>query len=356
MRWRAAFFRFPPRAFQSVPLIYPCPRSSALGCTVDPVEVDVLLGRLEMALAGVEDREPRVVQIFTPDEVQRFRARGFRVYRALTRVSDDKLLSIRQQARECARYAAGEKIADALRPDASTPGIVDIVYNLGEHSGFSIDESSIMKQALVDVTNGEWDGLIARDSSRLGRDYWEKMGTIRDLRRAHVELHVLEDGGYFDYEDSINKVKSFANTWGDEGKKLEEIRKSMRATEAIRQARFPTTSLPFGYRSETDRVSRRKVWRLSEDAEKVRRIFEEMDAEPFQDQAALARRYGISRQLLRKILRNQAYTGGFNWKGEFIDCDPRVIPPIVSNDLFERVQQKLAMRRGEQTPMVARLR
>lgn len=322
---------------------------------VDSHDVHVLLDRLTRALAGHEDREPRAATVFTPEEAEGFRSRSFRVFRVLTRVSDDKLLSIPQQARECARYAAGDEVAGSKRPDAATPGIVDVVYNLGEQSGFSIDESAIMQQMLKDASTGAWDGLIARDSSRLGRDYWEKMGTIRDLRRAGVELHVIEDGGYFDYEDSINKVKSFANTWGDEGKKLEEIRKSMRATEALREARFPTTSLPYGYRTESDRVSRRKVWRSTEDAEKVRRIFEEIDLEPLQDQAALARRYGISRQLLRKILRNRAYTGGFNWKGQFVRCEPEVVPAIISEELFERVQQKLLLRSGHYS-LVARVR
>ncbi len=326
-----------------------------LGMLVDAVEVDVVVGRVEAAMRGVEDRDARVAVVLDAGEVAAFRARGRRVFRVLTRVSDDKLLSIPQQARECARYAAGDVVANARRPDAHAPGVVDVVYNLGEQSGFSIEDSLVMRQALADAASGAFDGLVARDSSRLGRDYWEKMGTIRDLRRAGVELHIVEDGGYFDYEDSMNKVKSFANTWGDEGKKLEEIRKSMRATEAIREARFPTTSLPFGYRSETDRVSRRKVWRTSEDAESVRRLFDEMDAEPFQDQAALARRYGISRQLLRKILRNRAYTGGFNWKGRFVRCEPEVIPVIIAPDVFERVQQKLALRLAG-APLVARVR
>lgn len=322
---------------------------------MDPEEVVSLIRRLEAGLKGVEDREPRVVEVFTPDEVEAYRARGYRVFRAITRVSDDKLLSIPQQAKECARYGAGDEVGGSKRPDSHVPAIVDVVYNLGEQSGFSIDESVVMQRALAEASTGVFDGLIARDSSRLGRDYWEKMGTIRDLRRAGVELHVIEDGGYFDYEDSINKVRSFANTWGDEGKKLEEIRKSMRATEAIREARFPTTSLPFGYRSEMDRVSRRKVWRPTADAENVRRLFEEFDAEPFQDQAALARRYGISRQLLRKVLRNRAYTGGFNWKGHFVRCEPEVIPPIIPDELFHRVQEKLALRTGN-TPMMAHYR
>jgi len=187
------------------------------------------------------------------------------------------------------------------------------------------------------------DALVARDGARLGRDYWEKMGTIRDLRRAKVELHVLEDGGFFDYEDSMNKVKSFANTWGDEGKKLEEIRKSMKATEAIRSAHFPTTSLPFGYEPSIDAVSRRKVWRPTPQAEIVRSIFQSLLEEPYEEFSALSRRHGISRQLLRKILRNRAYTGGFNWKGQFVRCEPHVIPPLIDEPSFEEVQRILAV-------------
>jgi DNA invertase Pin-like site-specific DNA recombinase len=215
---------------------------------------------------------------------------------------------------------------------------------LGEHSGFKIDQSPVMAQILQEAEERQFDALVCRDGARLGRDYWEKMGTIRDLRRAGVELHVLEDGGFFDYEDSMNKVKSFANSWGDEGKKLEEIRKSMKATEAIRSAHFPTTSLPFGYEPAVDPVSRRKVWRPTPEAAIVRSVFQAIVEEPYEEFSALSRRHGVSRQLLRKILRNRAYTGGFNWKGSFVKAEPHVIPPLVDEAQFDEVQRILGRR------------
>ncbi|HET6404384.1 MAG TPA: recombinase family protein [Candidatus Thermoplasmatota archaeon] len=270
----------------------------------------------------------------------------------LSRISDDKLLSIPQQVKECVRYAWGDAVGGVRRGDAdAVGGVVDRVYNLGEHSGFKIDQSPVMRQILQEAERGEFDALVCRDGARLGRDYWEKMGTIRDLRRAKVELHIIEDGGFFDYEDSMNKVRSFANTWGDEGKKLEEIRKSMRATQAIRDARFPTTSLPFGYEPGVDAVSRRKVWRPTPEAEIVKSVFRSIREEPYEEFSSLSRRHGISRQLLRKILRNRAYTGGFNWKGQFVRCEPHVIPPLVDEASFEEVQRILSRRE-----MTARIR
>ena len=307
--------------------------------------LDAFLSEVDRRLKDADDRDPRVIDLLRPEEAAALKARGSRVYRVLVRISDDKLLSIPQQVKECVRYAWGDAVGGVRRADADeVGGIVDRVYSLGEHSGFKIDQSPIMAQVLREAEQGQFDALVARDGARLGRDYWEKMGTIRDLRRAKVELHILEDGGFFDYEDSLNKVKSFANTWGDEGKKLEEIRKSMRATEAIREARFPTTSLPFGYEPGVDPVSRRKVWRPTPEADVVRSVFRSLIEEPFEEFSALSRRHGISRQLLRKILRNRAYTGGFNWKGEFVRAETHVIPPLVDEPVFEEVQRILQRR------------
>jgi DNA invertase Pin-like site-specific DNA recombinase len=307
--------------------------------------LDAFLSEVDRRLKDADDRDPRVIDLLRPEETAALKARGSRVFRVLVRISDDKLLSIPQQVKECVRYAWGDAVGGVRRADADeVGGVVDRVYSLGEHSGFKIDQSPIMSQVLREAEQGQFDALVARDGARLGRDYWEKMGTIRDLRRAKVELHILEDGGFFDYEDSMSKVKSFANTWGDEGKKLEEIRKSMRATEAIREARFPTTSLPFGYEPGMDPVSRRKVWRPTPEADIVRSVFRSMIEEPFEEFSALSRRHGISRQLLRKILRNRAYTGGFNWKGEFVRAETHVIPPLVDEPIFEEVQRILQRR------------
>ncbi|MFA5862697.1 MAG: recombinase family protein [Candidatus Thermoplasmatota archaeon] len=307
--------------------------------------LDTFLAEVDRRLKEGDDATPRIIDVLRPEEKEAFKERGSKVYRVLARISDDKLLSIPQQVRECVRYAWGDEVAGARRQDALTVGgIVDRVYSLGEHSGFKIDSSPVMQQILKDAEEGGFDALVTRDGARLGRDYWEKMGTIRDLRRAKIELHVLEDGGYFDYEDSLNKVTSFANTWGDEGKKLEEIRKSMRATEAIRSAHFPTTSLPFGYEPTIDAVSRRKVWRQTPEAAIVKSIFQSLIEEPYEEFSALSRRHGISRQLLRKIVRNRAYTGGFNWKGQFVRAEPHVIPPIVEEGTFEEVQRLLTRR------------
>src|SRR5438876_466200 len=108
----------------------------------------------------------------------------------------------------------GIRARDEGRP--GRPRCDDRIYNLGEHSGFAMTESPVYQRMLAEARAGEFAGLVARDSSRLGRDYWEKLGTLRDLRAAKVELHVLEDGGRFDFEDRMQKVKSWASTWSDD--------------------------------------------------------------------------------------------------------------------------------------------
>lgn len=301
---------------------------------------------LEPFLRNVDETKPQVIALLPPEEARRLRLAGHKVYRVLTRVSDDKLLSIPQQIRECVRYAAGEEVANARRDDAEdVPGVVDIVYNFGTQSGFTLFESPLFKELLSAAGNDGFDGFIARDSSRLGRDYWDKFATLGLLRRSQKELHVLEDGGRFDYDDDLTKVRSWADTWSDSKKKLEEIRKSVRATSSLREAGIPTTSLPFGYASAPAPRGRHRVWVVTEDAAKVRALFAAAEAAGERvPVGALAKAYGLSPQLVRKILRNRAYTGGFNWAGGFVPCDPGTVPPLVPVDVWERVQRKLRKR------------
>jgi DNA invertase Pin-like site-specific DNA recombinase len=242
----------------------------------------------------------------------------------LARISDDRLSSIPQQVKDCMGYVA------------RLGGVVDRVYNLGEHSGFEIVESGVYQRMLAEARAGEFAGLVARDSSRLGRDYWEKLGTLRDLRAAKVELHVLEEGGRFDFEDRVHKVKSWASTWTDDEKKREEIRKSGRATDALREAGLPTVTPPRGYESARDAKLGRAVWRETREAATVRAAFERVAAG--ERLAQVQRGLGLSYYELDRMLRNRAYTGGFVWRGEFRRCDPAVVPPLVADAVFERVQ------------------
>lgn len=260
-----------------------------------------------------------------------------RRFRILARVSDDKLRSIPQQVRDCAEYVEAQG------------GVVDGVYNVGEHSGFSMSESAVYRQLLADAKEGRFHALVIRDSSRLGRDYWEKLGTLRDLRAAKVEFHVVEEGGRFDFDDRLNKVKSWASTWADEEKKREEIRKALRATEALREMGLPTVAPPMGYRSAKDPALGRRVWRADADARKVQALFAAFLAAPEADYTALGAPLGIGRKQVVRILSNRAYTGGYVWKGEFKACAPEVVPPLVSAADYATAQAFLRARRAVRT-------
>lgn len=250
-------------------------------------------------------------------------------FRILTRISDDKLRSIPQQIADCADYV------ESLGRGA----VVDGLYNLGEHSGFSMTQSEVYQRLLVDAKAGRFHALVARDTSRMGRDYWEKFGFLRDLREAKIEFHVVEDGGRFDFEDRLAKVKSWASTWADEEKKKEEIRKAVRAHESVREAGFPTTKPPFGYRLARDQDTGRKVWRVDErEGAIVRACFAD-----FAEGARLAdlqREHDLTYFALDRLLRNRCYLGGYMWKGELRPCAPEVVPPLVDEATFERVQAR----------------
>ncbi|MHB8585015.1 MAG: recombinase family protein [Thermoplasmatota archaeon] len=310
--------------------------------------------RLDLAalLRTTKEHEPRIFDLVPPSDAARERAQGSKVYRVLTRVSDDKLLSIPQQIRECCAYASGEPVAGTRRPDSEKPGIVDRVYNFGEQSGFTLFESPLFQTLLRDAQGTDFDAFICRDSSRLGRDYWDKFATLGLLRRSGKELHILEDGGQFDWDDDMTKVRSWADTWSDSKKKMEEIRKSLRATERLREEGFPTTSVPFGYEGAWHPMMKRRVWKPSADAEKVRAIFERAARTPTSTAIPLTQiafEVGVPKQLAWKILRNPVYTGGFRWHGELVRAAPDVVPPLISTDLFARVQDILKSR-NKQSP------
>src|ERR1051326_5432536 len=85
------------------------------------------------------DTTPAVIPIAAPE--------GSRRFRILTRVSDDKLRSIPTQVKECAAYAAAQG------------GVVDGIYNVGEHSGFSMSESAVYRALLDDARAGAFHAL-----------------------------------------------------------------------------------------------------------------------------------------------------------------------------------------------------
>ncbi|SRR5581483_9205920 len=275
------------------------------------------------------DTKPAVVTLEAPDGAKR--------YRVLTRVSDDKLRSIPQQVHDCAAYVAA----------LGAPAFLDGIYNVGEHSGFSMTASPVYQQLLDDARQGRFHALVVRDSSRLGRDYWEKMGTLRDLRAAKIEFHVVEDGGAFDFEDRLHKVKSWASTWADEEKKREEIRKATRATAALRDMGLPTTRPPYGYRSVKDPRLGRRVWRVHEaEGANVRSLFDALLREPDANLSALGRDRGLTPSQVDRILSNRAYTGGYTWEGAFRACSAEVVPPLVTAEAFGAVQEIRGQRRG----------
>lgn len=252
-------------------------------------------------------------------------------FRILTRISDDKLRSIPQQIADCVAYV------DSLQRGA----IVDGLYNLGEHSGFSMTESDVYRRLIADAKASRFHALVARDSSRMGRDYWEKLGFLRDMREAKIEFHVVEDGGRFDFEDRLAKVKSWASTWADEEKKKEEIRKAVRATDAVRDAGYPTVTPPYGYRVAWDDRRAHNVWRIDErEGAIVRACFHAYadGATP----AALQREHGLPYYQLDRILRNPTYLGGYLWRGELRRCDADVVPPLVDDATFERARARRA--------------
>lgn len=207
-------------------------------------------------------------------------------------------------------------------------------------------ESVIYRQMLDDARTGKFHALVVRDTSRLGRDYWEKLGTMRDLRSAKVEFHVVEDGGRFDFEDRVSKVSSWASTWADEEKKKEEIRKAVRATDAVRDAGFPTVTPPYGYRLHKEPRMGRSVWQIAErEGAIVRACYDGLLAG--RRLAEMQAEYRLTYAQIDRLLRNPSYQGGYMWRGQLRRCAPEVVPPLVTDETWTCAQAARNARRRD---------
>lgn len=160
---------------------------------------------------------------------------------AYTRLSQASDTSIDRQKRHIREYAEENGF------------LLLQMYDDGEQaSGFDTEEREEYQQLRQHVT-GEADyalpdAVIVNDKRRLARDVDEVMRLIPDLRQYEVELHTYQDGA-LDLSDPMRASIEILQAAAAHEEKLEEIRKSIEATEERLEKGYdhgePPTGLTF---------------------------------------------------------------------------------------------------------------
>lgn len=231
-------------------------------------------------------------------------------------------------------------------------------------------------QLLVDGRAGLFDAVVAYKLGRVGRLAFISLQFAEELRRAGLEVHGAKTGAYnlkrptdrfryqmdavfaeFEYENLIQNMYDAkvhkANAGG-----------------------LPQKWEPFGRRARYEPDGRRVVEVYEPEAQWVRQAFEAAAAGmgllgivDMLEQSGVAPRGGgrWNMTTVHYMLRNRSYTGDLIWKFQRTEAEPAIIQlhvePIITADLFDRVQAALAGRkRGGRrhtridTPLVGLLR
>lgn len=201
-----------------------------------------------------------------------------------TRLSQDSDTSIGRQKRHIREYA-----------DAHGFDLVNIYDDGEQSSGFDTAERDQYQKVRRLVGEGEIDAVVVNDKRRLARDIDEVMRLIPDLRTSDVGLHTHQDGA-IDLSDPMRAAIEILMAAAAYEEKLEEIRKSIEATEErIANGKWHGGA-PFGTHfpdGEDDLARDPTEW------ETLKRVFELLDAgEPFR---SISEETGLSVGAVSKI-------------------------------------------------------
>jgi len=129
--------------------------------------------------------------------------------RAYVRLSDYSNRSIEGQIEDCEAYCERNGLE------------LDRVYNEGYNSSGWDDSRDEYQQMLDDAEAGEFDVLVVRDGSRLGRDHRERIRRFFDLDDWDVEFHTVERGEVDPEKPSDFLMEVFKAFSDDHGKRGE---------------------------------------------------------------------------------------------------------------------------------------
>ena len=240
-------------------------------------------------------------------------------------------VSIDQQVKACAEYAK--------RKDLEVVG----VYSDAAISGKETENRPQFQKMLAAAQEHQFGYVIAWKSNRIARNMVKAMETEAMLRVLGIEcLYVEEDfdntaAGRFALRNMMNVNQFYIENMAED---------IIRGMNDNAQKCIVNGPVPLGYRRGADG----KYEICEDDAEVVRSIFDKFLAGmPFSDIAYELNARGVktksggewNKGSFHRMLRNERYIGTYIFGDTVIENG---IPPIISKDIFYKVQQKLKMK------------
>src|ERR1043166_975266 len=266
------------------------------------------------------------------------------IYARKSTESDDKqVLSLDAQLRwakeMCAKLGIRDPLVFTEARSAKTPG------------------RAVFGRLMLAVANGEVDSIVCWKADRLARNAADAGTVLFALESKHLRRIVTSDGIYADDADSQLMLGILLGFSAKHSKDLSKnIRRGM--DEKLRRGEWSWTA-PFGYKNVRPAGGHALIAIDEEMAPYVRQLFEfaATGAYSLNDLVRMTRdvwkihkprrrsnstKVGLSHTTVDHILRNPFYRGLLVVKGE---AYPGSHPPLITNELFNAVQDALRGRR-----------
>lgn len=174
------------------------------------------------------------------------------------------------------------------------------IFDDGTYSTGYSDEREAYRELRDRISSDgdDVDAVVVRDTSRIGRDFDERMALILSLRQTDTALHSA-DRGRIDLSDAHEAAVEGIHAASDDVKKQAEIEHARQAVERRMEQGYHQGRPPFGL--EFDRDGKNLV--PGDDFEEVVDILELADEGA--SQREIARQVSPSRSTVRRVLDNR---------------------------------------------------
>ena len=199
--------------------------------------------------------------------------------------------------------------------------------------------------------------LLCEKTDRITRNFGD-LGTLEALVERHnITIHCVKDGLVWDQESQVQQLPTLGMFAVMAKWFIANLRRETKKglLEKAEQGELPAKA-PFGYRNVTEKIGKRERHYIEphpQEAQIVKRMAELCVTGRYSitdlrqlatDAGAVGRRSGhpLTRSEVHRILTNPIHCGNFRWGGKIWHGTHT---PIISRELFERVQAVLAQRR-----------
>jgi site-specific DNA recombinase len=205
-------------------------------------------------------------------------------------------------------------------------------------SGGSVINRHGLQKCISDGLQGKFKVLIIHRMSRFGRNAVELLGNYKELQAAGIELRSISEGIDFSTKYGEAMLGMLAVIAQLERDIIKETMLENRIARAKRG--IPTSGkLPFGREFDP----KTETWKLNEEkAEMIR-----LAADQFLNDRPLAEIAGEIGMTYNNLLKIIGQRCGDEWIVKFKDAEPIIhkIPRILSDDLIERIRERLNFNR-----------